>query len=89
MDLIPYDQNKRIMEAQTAKTKDQKTVIKMVTTVEQAMEMLSLRSKEKVIWQKVRPLYLRDGGKSSPDRSRRITFSPKVPLYEKDSMTCR
>ena len=26
MDLIPYDQDKRIMEAQTAKTKDQKPV---------------------------------------------------------------
>ena len=39
MDLIPYDQDKRIMEAQTAKTKDQRPVIKMVTPVEQAMEM--------------------------------------------------
>ena len=39
MDLIPYDQEKRIMEAQTAKTKDQRPVIKMVTPVEQAMEM--------------------------------------------------
>ena len=40
MDLIPYDQDKRIMEAQTAKTKDQKPVIKMVTSVEQATEMV-------------------------------------------------
>ena len=39
MDLIPYDQEKRIMEAQTAKTKDQRPVIKMVTPVEHAMEM--------------------------------------------------
>ena len=39
MDLIPYDQEKRIMEAQTAKTGDQRPVIKMVTPVEQAMEM--------------------------------------------------
>ena len=39
MDLIPYDQDKRIMEAQTAKTKDQRPVIKMVTPAEQAMEM--------------------------------------------------
>ena len=39
MDLIPYDQDKRIMEAQTVKTKDQKPVIKMVTPVEQATEM--------------------------------------------------
>ena len=38
-DLIPYDQEKRIMEAQTVKTKDQKPVIKMVTPVEQATEM--------------------------------------------------
>ena len=40
MDLIPYDQDKRIMEAQTAKPKDQKQVIKMVTPVEQAMGMV-------------------------------------------------
>ena len=39
MDLIPYNQDKRIMEAQTAKTKDQRPVIKMGTPVEQAMEM--------------------------------------------------
>ena len=39
-DLIPYDQDKRIMGAQTAKTKDQKPVIKMVTPVEQAAEMV-------------------------------------------------
>ena len=39
MNLIPYDQDKRIMEAQTAKTKDQRPVIKMVTPVEQATEM--------------------------------------------------
>ena len=39
MNLIPYDQDKRIMEAQTAKTKGQRPVIKMVTPVEQAMEM--------------------------------------------------
>ena len=40
MDLIPYDQAKMIMEAQTAKTKDQRPVIKMVTPVEQATEMV-------------------------------------------------
>ena len=40
MDLIPYDLDERIMEAQTAKTKDQTPVIKMVTPVEQAMEMV-------------------------------------------------
>ena len=40
MDLIPYDQNKRIMEAQTAKTKDQKPVIEMVTPVDQSTEMV-------------------------------------------------
>ena len=34
MDLIPYDLDKRIMEAQTAKTKDQEPVIKMVTPVD-------------------------------------------------------
>ena len=39
MNLIPYDQDKRILEAQTAKTKDQRPVIKMVTPVEQAVEM--------------------------------------------------
>ena len=39
MDLIPYDQDQRIMEAQTARTKDQRPVIKMVTPVEQATEM--------------------------------------------------
>ena len=39
MDLIPYDQDKRIMEAQTVKTKDQRPVIKMVTPVAQATEM--------------------------------------------------
>ena len=39
MDLIPYDLDKRIMEAQTAKTKDQEPVIKMVTPVDQATEM--------------------------------------------------
>ena len=39
MNLIPYDQDKRIMEAQTAKTKDQKPMIKMVTPVDQATEM--------------------------------------------------
>ena len=39
MDHIPYDQDKRIMEAQTVKTKDQKPVIKMVTPVEQATEI--------------------------------------------------
>ena len=39
MDIIPYDQDKRIMEAQTAKTKDQNPVTKMVTPVEQATEM--------------------------------------------------
>ena len=33
MDIIPYDQDKRIMGAKTAKTKDQKPVIKMVTPV--------------------------------------------------------
>ena len=43
MDLIPYDQAKMIMEAQTAKTKDQRPVIKMVTPVEQATEMVKLR----------------------------------------------
>ena len=41
-----------------------------------------IAAKENVRWQKVRPLYLQDGGKSSPDRSQRITFNPKVPLYE-------
>ena len=39
MNLIPYEQDKRILEAQTAKTKDQRPVIKMVTPVEQAVEM--------------------------------------------------
>ena len=39
-------------------TKDQKPVIKMVTPVEQVTEWLSLRSKENVRWQKIRPLYL-------------------------------
>ena len=39
MDLIPYDRNKRIMEAQTDKTEDQEPVIKMVTPVDQATEM--------------------------------------------------
>ena len=39
MDLIPYDLDKRIMEAQTAKTKDQEPVIEMVTPVDQATEM--------------------------------------------------
>ena len=39
MNLIPYDQDKRIMEAQTAKTKDQKPMVKMVTPVDQATEM--------------------------------------------------
>ena len=39
MVLIPYDQDKRIMEAQTAKTKDKKTVIKMMTPLEQATEI--------------------------------------------------
>ena len=70
------------MEAQTAKTKDQKPVIKMVTPVEQAMEMVKSEIEREREMAKVRPLYLRDGGKSSPDRSRRITFSPKFPLYE-------
>ena len=40
MDLIPYDQDKRTLEAQTAKTKDKKPVIKIVTPVEQATEMV-------------------------------------------------
>ena len=40
MDLIPYDRAKMIMEAQTAKTKNQGPVIKMVTPVEQATEMV-------------------------------------------------
>ena len=40
MNLIPHDQDKRIIEAQTAKTKDKKQVIKMLTPVEQAMEMV-------------------------------------------------
>ena len=40
MDLKPYDQAKMIMEAQTAKTKNQGPVIKMVTPVEQATEMV-------------------------------------------------
>ena len=40
MDIIPYDQEKSIMGAQTAKTKDQNPVIKMVTPVEQATEMV-------------------------------------------------
>ena len=40
MNRIPYDQDKRIMEAQTAKIKDQQPVIKMVTPVEQATEMV-------------------------------------------------
>ena len=65
MDLIPYDQTKMIMEAQTAKTKDQRPVIKMVTPVEQATERLSLRSKENVRWQKIRPLYLQGDAKTS------------------------
>ena len=39
MNLIPYDQDKRIMETQIAKTKDQIPVIKMVTPVDQATEM--------------------------------------------------
>ena len=39
MNLIPYDQDKRMLEAQRAKTKDQRLVIKMVTPVEQAVEM--------------------------------------------------
>ena len=39
MYIIPYDQDKRIIETQIAKTKDQKPVIKMVTTVDQATEM--------------------------------------------------
>ena len=39
MTLVPYDLDKRIMEAQTAKTKDQEPVIKMVTPVDQATEM--------------------------------------------------
>ena len=40
MDLIPYDQAKMIMESQTAITKDQRPVIKMVTPVGQAAEMV-------------------------------------------------
>ena len=40
MFLILYDQDKRIMEAQTAKTKDRNTVVKTVTPVEQAAEMI-------------------------------------------------
>ena len=39
MNLIPYYQDKRIIETQIVKTKDQKPVIKMVTPVEQATEM--------------------------------------------------
>ena len=46
-------------------TKDQKPVIKMVTLVEQATEWLSLRSKENVRWQKIRPLYLQGDVKTS------------------------
>ena len=44
MDLIPYDQDKRIIEAQTAKTKYQKTV-KMLTAVEQATEIVKSKIK--------------------------------------------
>ena len=50
---------------------------------------LGLRSKENVRWQKVRPLYLQDDVKTSTDRSRRIAFNPKAPLYEQNSVTCR
>ena len=45
MDIIPYDQDKKIMEAKTAKTKDQKPVIKIVTPVEQSMEMVKYEIK--------------------------------------------
>ena len=49
---------------------------------------LGLRSNENVRWQKVRPLYLQDDVKTPTDRSRRITFNTKVPLYEQNSVTC-
>ena len=83
MNLIPYEQDKRILEAQTAKTKDQRPVIKMVTPVEQAVKMTRSEIKRECgEMAKKRPLYLRDDVKTSTDRSRWITFNPKNPLDE-------
>ena len=65
MDLIPYDQTKMIMEAQTAKTKDQRPVIKMVTPVEQATEMVKSEIKREREMAKIRPLYLQGDAKTS------------------------
>ena len=65
MDLIPYDQDKRIMKARTAKTKDQKPVIKMVTLVEQATEMVKSEIKREREMEKIRPLCLQSDVKTS------------------------
>ena len=54
MNLKPYDQDKRVMETQIAKTKDEKPVIKMVTPVDQATEMAELKRERGALQRKLK-----------------------------------
>ena len=82
MGLIPYDQDNRIMEAQTAKTKDQRPVIKMVTPVKQAMEMARSEIKREREMAKSKTFVPPGRRKTSTDRSKRISCNTKDPLEE-------
>ena len=82
MNLIPYDQDKRILEAQTAKTKDQRPVIKMVTPVEQAVEMARSEIKREREMAKSKTFVPPGRRKTSTDRSQRISCNTKDPLDE-------
>ena len=76
------EKHRRLKEMEAKQIENQRPVVNLVSPAPRQRRWLGLRSEENVRWQKVRPLYLQDGGKSSPDRSQRITFNPKVPLYE-------
>ena len=76
------EKHRRLKEMEAKQIVNQRPVVNLVSPVAQAMEMARSEVKRDMRWQKVRPLYLRDGGKSSQDRSQRITFNPTVPLYE-------
>ena len=76
------EKHRRLKEMEAKQIENQRPVVNLVSPVAQATEMARSEVKREREMAKSKTFVPPDGGKSSPDRSQRITFNPTVPLYE-------
>ena len=76
------EKHRRLKEMEAKQIENQRPVVNLVSPVAQATEMARSEVKREREMAKSKTFVPPGRGKSSPDRSQRITFNPKVPLYE-------